>query len=62
MTLREWYGEKALRILQLQRAMLLLVGPDFKWRPLVDDDNPPRFGEPLPSGPFKGRRLRRKRF
>jgi aldehyde:ferredoxin oxidoreductase len=62
MTLREWYGEKALRILQLQRAMLLLGGPDFKWRPGVDDDNPPRFWEPLPSGPFKGRRLSRRRF
>jgi aldehyde:ferredoxin oxidoreductase len=42
--------------------MLLLGGPDFKWRPGVDDDNPPRFWEPLPSGPFKGRRLSRKRF
>ncbi|MEM3388713.1 MAG: aldehyde ferredoxin oxidoreductase C-terminal domain-containing protein [Thermoproteota archaeon] len=62
MSLREWYGEKALRILQLQRAMLLLGGPDARWRPGVDDDNPPRFWEPLPSGPFKGRRLRRKRF
>lgn len=62
MTIKEWYGEKALRILQLQRAMLLLGGPDARWRPRLDDDNPPRFWEPLPSGPFKGKTLKRKRF
>ncbi|MEM2888667.1 MAG: aldehyde ferredoxin oxidoreductase C-terminal domain-containing protein, partial [Candidatus Bathyarchaeia archaeon] len=28
--------------------------PDLRWKPLKDDDNPPRFYEPLPSGPFKG--------
>ncbi|MGC8831777.1 MAG: aldehyde ferredoxin oxidoreductase C-terminal domain-containing protein [Thermoproteota archaeon] len=62
MTAREWYGEKALRILQLQRAMLLLGGPDTRWKPKLNDDNPPRFWEPLPSGPFKGKTLKRKRF
>jgi aldehyde:ferredoxin oxidoreductase len=25
------------------------------WEPVVDDENPPRFYEPLPSGPWKGR-------
>ena len=25
------------------------------WKPLIDDDNPPRFYDPLPSGPYKGR-------
>ena len=25
------------------------------WEPVVDDDNPPRFYDPLPSGPYKGR-------
>ena len=59
---KEWYGEKALRILQLQRAMLLLGGPDAKWKPKLDDDNPPRFWEPLPSGPYKGKKPSRKRF
>ena len=34
--------------------MLLLGGPDLKWNPSVDDDNPARFYEPLPSGPCKG--------
>jgi len=62
LTEKKWYEEKALRILQLQRAMLLLGGPDVKWRPKVDDDNPPRFWEPLPSGPHKGKTLDRKKF
>jgi len=25
------------------------------WEPVVDDEKPPRFYEPLPSGPWKGR-------
>jgi len=62
LTEKEWYNEKALRILQLQRAMLLLGGPDAKWRPKLDDDNPPRFWKPLPSGPYKGKTLDRKKF
>jgi len=62
LTKKEWYKEKALRILHLQRAMLLLSGPDTKWRPTLDDDNPPRFWEPLPSGPYKGKTLDRKMF
>jgi aldehyde:ferredoxin oxidoreductase len=55
LTKKQWFGEKALRILQLQRAMLLLGGKDLKWNPKRDDDNPPRFYEPLPSGPYKGK-------
>jgi aldehyde:ferredoxin oxidoreductase len=55
LTREEWCGAKALRILQLQRAMLLLGGPDLKWNPKTHDDNPPRFYEPLPSGPYKGK-------
>jgi len=35
--------------------MLLLGGPDLKWNPNTDDANPPRFYEPLPSGPYKGK-------
>jgi aldehyde:ferredoxin oxidoreductase len=59
---KEWYNVKALRILHLQRAMLLLGGPDVKWRPELDDDNPPRFWEPLPSGPYKGKTPDRREF
>ena len=47
---QEWYNNKAMRILTLQRTMLLLGGPDAKWKPLVDDDNPPKFWEPLYPG------------
>jgi aldehyde:ferredoxin oxidoreductase len=62
LTADEWYKEKALRILQLQRVMLLLGGPDVTWRPKTDDDNPPRFWEPMPSGPYKGKTLNRASF
>jgi aldehyde:ferredoxin oxidoreductase len=55
LTQEEWLNTKALRILQLQRAMLLLGGPDLKWNPKIHDANPPRFYEPLPSGPYKGK-------
>ena len=49
-----WAKELGRRIIQIQRAVLLLGGPDFTWDPLKDDDNPPRWYEPLPSGPKKG--------
>jgi len=55
LTRKDWCFTKALKVLQLQRAMLLLGGPDLKWDPKVHDDNPPRFYEPLPSGPYKGK-------
>jgi aldehyde:ferredoxin oxidoreductase len=55
LTSDEWVKTKAMRVLQLQRAMLLLGGPDAKWDPTKDDVNPPRFYEPLPSGPCKGK-------
>jgi aldehyde:ferredoxin oxidoreductase len=41
--------------MQIQRAALLLGGPDIVWNPAVHDDNPPRYYEPLPSGPYKGK-------
>ena len=59
LTPEEWSKRKAFRILQLQRAMLLLGGPDLKWSPRTDDDNPPRFYEPLLSGPYKGKTAER---
>ncbi|NWG11583.1 aldehyde ferredoxin oxidoreductase [Candidatus Bathyarchaeota archaeon] len=55
LTQKEWYKIKAFRILQIQRALLLLGGPDIKWKPKTHDENPPRFYEPLPSGPYKGK-------
>jgi aldehyde:ferredoxin oxidoreductase len=58
----EWYNIKALRILQLQRAMLLLGGPDLKWDPKIHDNNPQRFCEPLPSGPYKGKTVDKAKF
>jgi len=59
-TADEWYENKALRILAIQRAVLLLSGPDFTWKPLVDDDIPGRWYDPLPSGPYTGRAAERK--
>ncbi|MEM3797433.1 MAG: aldehyde ferredoxin oxidoreductase C-terminal domain-containing protein [Candidatus Bathyarchaeia archaeon] len=61
LTKDEWVSTKAMKIIQLQRAMLLLGGPDLKWNPEIHDDNPPRFYEPLPSGPFKGKTLEKAR-
>jgi aldehyde:ferredoxin oxidoreductase len=62
LTNKKWYNEIAPRILHLQRAMLLLGGPDAKWKPKLDDDNPPRFWKPLPTGPYKGKTVDRKKF
>jgi len=62
LTQKEWCYTKALRVLQLQRTLLLLGGPDLKWNPKIHDDNPSRFYEPLPSGPYKGKSVDRARF
>ncbi len=51
----EWCKTRGMRILQLQRTLLLLGG----WDPKVHDDNPPRFYEPLPSGPQKEKAAKR---
>jgi aldehyde:ferredoxin oxidoreductase len=53
-TEEEWKRELGHRIVHIQRAAELLGGPDLRWEPSKDDENPPRFYEPLPSGPFKG--------
>ncbi len=50
-----WYSTDAKRIIDIQRAALLIGGPDLRWRPYIDDRNPERFYEPLPSGPWKGK-------
>ena len=54
-TIDSWRRVTGPRIVTLQRALLLLGGPDMTWEPVKDDENPPRFYEPLPSGPWKGR-------
>ncbi|MEM0267657.1 MAG: aldehyde ferredoxin oxidoreductase C-terminal domain-containing protein, partial [Thermofilaceae archaeon] len=54
-----WSREHGRRILTIQRVALLEGGPDLRWRPGLDDDLPPRFYEPLPSGPFRGRAANR---
>jgi aldehyde:ferredoxin oxidoreductase len=53
-TNEEWRSTLGRRITHIQRAALLIGGPDVTWDPATDDDNPPRYYEPLPSGPFKG--------
>jgi aldehyde:ferredoxin oxidoreductase len=52
-TKEDWYTHLGPRIITLQRLALLLGGPDVTWTPL-DDDNPPRYYEPLPTGPHQG--------
>ena len=54
-TIESWNKEIGPRIVTLQRILLLMGGPDLKWEPIKDDDNPPRFYEPLPDGPYKGK-------
>ncbi len=58
-TMEEWNTTLGPRMLTIQRTMLLLGGPDLFWNPETDDDNPPRFYEPLPSGPEAGRTIKR---
>jgi len=53
-TEEEWKRELGHRIIHIQRAAELLGGPDISWKPPKDDDNPLRFYEPLPTGPYKG--------
>jgi aldehyde:ferredoxin oxidoreductase len=62
MDAEEWTNVNGRRIIQIQRAALLLGGPDVIWEPDVDDDNPPRWYTPLPSGPFKGASLDREKL
>ncbi|MDQ1279873.1 MAG: Aldehyde ferredoxin oxidoreductase [Thermoproteota archaeon] len=54
MTDEKWMNFNGRSIIQIQRAALLLGGPDIVWNPNEDDDNPERWYVPLPNGPFKG--------
>ena len=55
MTPEDWVNINGRRIIQIQRAALLLGGPDIFWDPDKDDDNPIRWYTPLPSGPYMGK-------
>lgn len=55
-TVKSWRESNGPRIVTLQRALLMLGGPNVKWEPITDDENPPRFYDPLPNGPYKGRK------
>jgi len=57
-----WFNERGLRILELQRTVSLLGGPDAEWRSKQDDTLPSRFWEPLPSGPYKGDSIDKDQF
>jgi len=54
-TKEKWMNDQGKRIVTLQRALLLIGGPDVFWDPDVDDENPARFYEPLLTGPYKGK-------
>ena len=54
MTQEDWMNIYGRRIIQIQRAAILLGGPDVFWDPKKDDDNPERWYEPLSSGPYEG--------
>jgi aldehyde:ferredoxin oxidoreductase len=56
----DWVNAIGPRMLAIQRAALLVGGPDAKWDPDKDDDNPPRWYKPLPSGPMKGKTTNKK--
>ncbi len=54
-TPEEWFNVTARRILHIQRAALLLGGPDLRWNPRVHDDVPSRWYEPLTKGLYSGK-------
>jgi aldehyde:ferredoxin oxidoreductase len=59
-TMDDWNNNLGLKMLSIQRTLLLVGGPDHFWNPDKDDDNPPRWYEPLPTGPYKGKTLDKK--
>ncbi|MDQ1279495.1 MAG: aldehyde:ferredoxin oxidoreductase [Thermoproteota archaeon] len=50
----EWLNTYGRRIVQIQRAAILIGGPDITWDAARDDDNPQRWYQPLPTGPKAG--------
>ncbi len=58
----EWFDTTARRVLHIQRAVLLLGGPDIKWTPKVHDDIPKRWYKPLGKGPYSGKAVDREKL
>jgi len=58
-TMEDWNNVIGVGMLTIQRILLLMGGPDHSWNPDEDDDNPPRWYEPLPSGPYRGKAVDR---
>jgi aldehyde:ferredoxin oxidoreductase len=54
-TEKKWINTIGRRILHIQRALLLLGGPDLMWTPKKHDDVPSRWYTPLGTGPYKGK-------
>ena len=62
MTEQEWIDTIGRRILHIQRALLLIGGPDLKWTPRKDDDVPKKWYNPLGAGQYKGKAVNRERL
>ena len=60
-TAEDWSETIGPRMLAIQRAALLEAGPDVRWDPDKDDENPQRFYEPLPTGFAKGKTVDREK-
>jgi len=58
----DWLKVNGNRIVQIQRAALLLGGPDIVWNPSTDDENPQRWYTPLPTGHKAGSAPTKKEF
>jgi aldehyde:ferredoxin oxidoreductase len=61
-TEQAWINTIGRRILHIQRALLLLGGPDLKWTPKKHDDVPSRWYKPLGVGPYKGKAVSHERL
>ncbi|MBS7614344.1 aldehyde ferredoxin oxidoreductase [Candidatus Bathyarchaeota archaeon] len=61
-TEKQWIETVGRKILHIQRALLLLGGPDMQWVPRKDDDVPLRWYIPLGAGPYKGKAVDRERL
>ncbi|MEM2961267.1 MAG: aldehyde ferredoxin oxidoreductase C-terminal domain-containing protein, partial [Candidatus Bathyarchaeia archaeon] len=61
-TPEEWNNTMARKILHMQRAALLIGGPDLRWNQKIHDDVPRRWYEPLRRGPYSGKAVDKARL